>query len=84
MNEDVVLPLTALAEFARFTDGLNVEEERFAQGRFVDRAEALLQAATAGQDDPEWLLAKIPRRAGPLPAGPRRAGRRRRQGRCGR
>jgi Fe-S oxidoreductase len=60
MNEDVVLPLTALAEFARFTDGLNVEEERFAQGRFVDRAEALLRAATAGQDDPEWLLAKIP------------------------
>ena len=60
MNEDVVLPLTALAEFARFTDGLNVEEERHAQGRFVDRAEALLRAATAGQDDPAWLLAKIP------------------------
>ncbi len=60
MNEDVVLPLTALAEFARFTDALNVEEERYAQGRFVDRAEAALRAATAGQDDPDWLLAKIP------------------------
>ncbi len=60
MNEDVVLPLTALAEFARFTDGLNVEEERYAQGRFVERAELLLHDATAGQDDPAWLLAKIP------------------------
>jgi len=60
MNEDVVLPLGALAEFARFIDGLNVEEERYAQGRFVDRAEALLQGAVSQKDDPEWLLAKIP------------------------
>ena len=60
MNEDVVLPLSALAEFARFIDGLNVEEERHAQGRFVERAEALLAGVTAQRDDPAWLLAKIP------------------------
>ncbi len=60
MNEDVVLPLTALAEFASFIDGLNVEEERYAQGRFVERAEALLHGVVAQKDDPEWLLAKIP------------------------
>jgi FAD/FMN-containing dehydrogenase/Fe-S oxidoreductase len=60
MNEDVVLPLTALAEFAGFIDGLNVEEERYAQGRFVARAEALLTGVTAQRDDPDWLLAKIP------------------------
>jgi FAD/FMN-containing dehydrogenase/Fe-S oxidoreductase len=60
MNEDVVLPLAALAEFARFIDGLNLEEERHAQGRFVERAEALLRGVTAQADDPEWLLAKIP------------------------
>ncbi|MBK9519896.1 MAG: DUF3683 domain-containing protein [Anaeromyxobacter sp.] len=60
MNEDVVLPLTALAEFAAFLDGLNVEEERYAQGRFVTRAGELLRAVTGQRDDPEWLLAKIP------------------------
>ena len=38
MNEDIVLPLDALAEFARFVEAMNVEEERYAQGRFVERA----------------------------------------------
>ncbi len=60
MNEDVVLPLEALAEFARFVEGVNVEEERFAQTRFVDRAGEVLRAAAPPADDPEWLAAKIP------------------------
>jgi FAD/FMN-containing dehydrogenase/Fe-S oxidoreductase len=60
MNEDVVLPLTALAEFAGFVDGLNVEEERYAQGRFIERAEAALAGARDGGDEPSWLQAKIP------------------------
>jgi FAD/FMN-containing dehydrogenase/Fe-S oxidoreductase len=60
MNEDVVLPLTSLARFAGFIDGLNVEEERFAQGRFVDRAEALLRQVPPQKDDLSWLPAKIP------------------------
>jgi FAD/FMN-containing dehydrogenase/Fe-S oxidoreductase len=60
MNEDVVLPLEALAEFARFVEGVNVEEERFAQARFVDRAIGIVAAAAPPQDDPEWLAGKIP------------------------
>ncbi|ABS27196.1 DUF3683 domain-containing protein [Anaeromyxobacter sp. Fw109-5] len=60
MNEDVVLPLEALAEFARFVEATNVEEERYAQGRFVDRAEDLLRGAPPPKDDPEWLARKIP------------------------
>jgi FAD/FMN-containing dehydrogenase/Fe-S oxidoreductase len=60
MNEDVVLPLEALAEFARFVEATNVEEERYAQGRFVDRAEEILRRAPPPKDDPEWLARKIP------------------------
>jgi FAD/FMN-containing dehydrogenase/Fe-S oxidoreductase len=60
MNEDVVLPLEALAEFARFIEGMNVEEERFAQARFIDRAAEIVSAAAPPPDDPEWLAAKIP------------------------
>ncbi|HEX9242365.1 MAG TPA: DUF3683 domain-containing protein, partial [Anaeromyxobacter sp.] len=60
MNEDVVLPLDALAEFARFVEAINVEEERYAQTRFVERAEEVLRAATPPPGDPEWLAAKIP------------------------
>jgi FAD/FMN-containing dehydrogenase/Fe-S oxidoreductase len=60
MNEDVVLPLDALAEFARFIEGINVEEERHAQARFVERAQEILRAAAPPPDDPEWLAAKIP------------------------
>jgi FAD/FMN-containing dehydrogenase/Fe-S oxidoreductase len=60
MNEDIVLPLEALAEFARFVEAVNVEEERFAQTRFVERAREILRAATPPPGDPEWLAAKIP------------------------
>jgi FAD/FMN-containing dehydrogenase/Fe-S oxidoreductase len=60
MNEDVVLPLEALAEFARWVEAVNVEEERYAQTRFVERAEAVVRAATPPPTDPEWLAAKIP------------------------
>ena len=60
MNEDVVLPLDALAEFARYVEGVNVEEERFAQARFVERAQEILRAAAPPASDPEWLAAKIP------------------------
>jgi FAD/FMN-containing dehydrogenase/Fe-S oxidoreductase len=59
MNEDIVLPLEALAEFARWVDGVNVEEERFAQLRFVDRADEVLGAGPR-RDDPEWTATKAP------------------------
>ena len=66
VNEDVVLPLPALAEFARFVDAINVAEERFAQLRLVERAEDLLRAQPP--DEAGWL-------AGRLPAGLARCGR---------
>jgi FAD/FMN-containing dehydrogenase/Fe-S oxidoreductase len=60
MNEDIVLPLDALAEFARYLEAVNVEEERFSQTRFIERAEELLRQTTPPPGDPEWLAAKIP------------------------
>ena len=59
MNEDIVLPLDVLAEFAHFIDGVNTEEERFAQAQFARRAEEILNNATLSTDD-EQLAAKAP------------------------
>ncbi|MFZ4699182.1 MAG: DUF3683 domain-containing protein [Candidatus Methylumidiphilus sp.] len=42
LNEDIVIPLEALAEFARFIDAVNVDEERYAQAKFLQRAGQLL------------------------------------------
>ena len=47
LNEDIVIPLETLAEFAGFIDHLNVEEERHAQGRFLDGAERIFQSVQA-------------------------------------
>ena len=60
MNEDVVLPLEALAEFARFVEATNVEEERHAQLRFVERAAEILREAELPSEDAERLAAKLP------------------------
>jgi Fe-S oxidoreductase len=57
LNEDVVIPLETLAEFARFIGGINLEQERRAQLRFLDRAEAILRAASATHEA-EVLAAK--------------------------
>jgi len=46
MNEDIVLPLEALAEFAHFVDGVNTEEERYSQLCFARRAEEIRRART--------------------------------------
>ena len=51
LNEDIVIPLETLAEFARFIDGLNVEEERHAQGRFLEEAEAIFMEVRADEED---------------------------------
>ncbi len=58
MNEDIVIPLEALAEFSRFIDGLNIEEERYAQSRFADRVEEIFRTAPT-KDDPDRLSEKI-------------------------
>ncbi|HEY6106346.1 MAG TPA: FAD-binding and (Fe-S)-binding domain-containing protein, partial [Anaeromyxobacteraceae bacterium] len=53
LNEDVVLPLASLAEFASFVDGMNVHEERHNQQEFSRRAETFLRAVPP-QEDGEW------------------------------
>ncbi len=57
LNEDVVIPLEALAEFARFVEDTNVEEERHAQQCFLERAHAIFLRATAN-DEPGSPAAK--------------------------
>ncbi|MBI9082608.1 MAG: DUF3683 domain-containing protein [Desulfobacterales bacterium] len=59
LNEDIVLPLSALADFSQFVDQFNIEEQRYNQklviwqlGAYLDRAEPL--------EDPQWLQAKRP------------------------
>jgi FAD/FMN-containing dehydrogenase/heterodisulfide reductase subunit C len=54
MNEDIVLPLEALAEFAHFVDGVNIEEERYSQLYFARRAEEILTTPMDGEDDEQF------------------------------
>jgi FAD/FMN-containing dehydrogenase/Fe-S oxidoreductase len=58
MNEDIVLPLEALAEFAHFVDDVNTQEERYAQLHFAQRAEEIL-AAARDSEDAEQFATKI-------------------------
>ncbi|KJS28894.1 MAG: FAD-linked oxidase [Desulfatitalea sp. BRH_c12] len=60
LNEDIVLPLKALAEFAAFVDHLNVEEERGNQEEVIWQLLTYLEKAVP-IEDPEWLTAKLPR-----------------------
>jgi FAD/FMN-containing dehydrogenase/Fe-S oxidoreductase len=59
LNEDIVIPLEALAVFARFIDALNIEEERYSQVQYIDRAQELLHQ-TKVQEDLEQFTQKIP------------------------
>lgn len=59
LNEDVVIPLDALAEFARFIDGINAEEERHAQNNFANRAEEILRSAIE-KDSTDQFVSKLP------------------------
>jgi len=60
LNEDIVLPIGALAEFAAFVDDLNVEEDRSNQVEVIWQLHARLEKAEP-LEDPEWLAAKLPR-----------------------
>ncbi|WP_420239683.1 DUF3683 domain-containing protein [Telmatobacter bradus] len=57
MNEDIVLPLESLAEFADFVDHVNTEEERYSQQLFSTRAEEIL-ARRMAKEDPEQFAAQ--------------------------
>lgn len=54
LNEDVVIPLHALAEFAEFIEDLNVKQERYSQLHFVDRILANLKAAEVKEDTEQY------------------------------
>lgn len=62
LNEDVVLPLTALAEFSRFCAAVNAHEERENQLELVRRLKRFLAAAASGEEgaDGVFLAEKIP------------------------
>lgn len=59
LNEDIVLPLPALAEFARFVDAYNIEEDLHNKEVFIHETLSYLKEAEP-VEDPDWLEAKIP------------------------
>ncbi|NMW21107.1 MAG: DUF3683 domain-containing protein [Chlorobiaceae bacterium] len=59
LNEDIVIPLEALAGFARFIDELNSTEERYAQHCFVERLRTIF-ATTKVKEDGGRFASKIP------------------------
>ena len=63
LNEDVVLPLTALAEFARWCEQANRDEERHNQEQLVRRIAGYLEAAPA-QEDAQYLPERIAQAVG--------------------
>ena len=60
LNEDIVLPLPALAEFARFVDAYNIDEDIHNKTQFIERIVEYLKTAEP-IEDPDWLEAKIPK-----------------------
>lgn len=60
LNEDIVLPLHALAEFTRFVDEYNINEDIYNKELFIHRIMEYLGNAEP-IEDPDWLEAKIPK-----------------------
>ena len=60
LNEDIVLPLEALAEFSRWVDGVNLDEERENLAELARRLRDFFEEAPS-QEDPQWLGGKIAR-----------------------
>ncbi len=60
LNEDIVLPLRALADFARYVDQYNLDEDRFSQQCVIREIMDYLEIAEP-IEDPDWLEAKMPK-----------------------
>ena len=60
LNEDIVLPLSALAEFTRFVDEYNIEEDIINKEQFIHEILSYLETAEP-IEDPDWLEAKMPK-----------------------
>lgn len=58
LNEDIVLPIASLAEFASFVDQTNMEEKRYTQLSLITNLMAYLETAIP-LEDPQWLVAKV-------------------------
>lgn len=59
LNEDIVLPLPALADFARFVDEYNLSEDIYNKEQFISKTLEYLKTAVP-IEDPDWLEAKLP------------------------
>ena len=60
LNEDIVLPLQGLAEFARFVDAYNIAEDSYNKEQFINAITDYLKTAEP-IEDPDWLEAKMPK-----------------------
>lgn len=60
LNEDIVLPLPALAEFSRFVDEYNIEEDLYNKEQCIHAVMTYLETAEP-ISDPDWLEAKMPK-----------------------
>ncbi|MFO7751790.1 MAG: DUF3683 domain-containing protein [Desulfobacteraceae bacterium] len=58
LNEDIVLPIDALADFAEYVDNYNIEEKRAACFSIIDNIIEYLETAEPLEDS-EWLKAKV-------------------------
>jgi FAD/FMN-containing dehydrogenase/Fe-S oxidoreductase len=58
LNEDIVLPLEALADFAMFVDEFNGEEDRYNQKTVVWQIGTVLETLEA-TEDPQWLSDRL-------------------------
>lgn len=58
LNEDIVLPIKALPDFARYVDQTNISEKRYTQKKIIDTIVAYLDHAVPA-DDPQWLEDKV-------------------------
>ncbi len=60
LNEDIVLPLHTLADFARYIDQYNLDEDQFSQKCVIHEVMDYLSIAEP-VEDPDWLEAKMPK-----------------------
>ncbi len=58
LNEDIVLPIPALADFVRYVDETNLSEKQYNQERIIHSIVEYLDTAKP-MADPEWLTKKV-------------------------
>ncbi len=51
LNEDIVLPLTVLAEFSRYIEQFNIDEEQYSHQQTIKRLQEYLEQSVGQQED---------------------------------